>query len=188
MPFGPEPPQLLKQRFFFKGRKFSFEANRLRLPNKAEGEWECVRHPGGALAVPITPEGKFVLVRQYRFTARGRLLEFPAGTIEVDEDPLTTIEREIQEEIGYRASRWQKLGEFFVAPGYSDEIIHAYLAQQLEQLDNPPPLDADEDLVTVLMTADEVEQAIYAGELIDAKSICAFFMSRPLLNGQPPEL
>src|SRR5512146_1238149 len=81
MPFGPEPPQLLRQRFVYKGRKFSFEANRLRLPNKAEGEWECVRHPGGALAVPVTAEGKFVLVRQYRFTARGRILEFPAGTI-----------------------------------------------------------------------------------------------------------
>jgi ADP-ribose pyrophosphatase len=183
MPFGPEPPQLLKQRFFYKGRKFSFEANRFRLPNKAEGEWECVRHPGGALAVPITPEGKFVLVRQYRFTTRGRLLEFPAGTIEVGEDPLATIEREIQEEIGYRAQRWQKLGEFFVAPGYSDEIIYAFLAQELEHLENPPPPDVDEDLTTVVMTTDEVEQAIYSGELIDAKSICAFFMSRPFLHG-----
>ncbi|MDX2244848.1 MAG: NUDIX hydrolase [Leptolyngbyaceae cyanobacterium bins.302] len=184
MPFGPEPPQLLRQRFFYKGRKFAFEANRLRLPNKAEGEWECVRHPGGALAVPVTPEGKFVLVRQYRFTARGRLLEFPAGTIELDEDPATTIEREIQEETGYRAGSWQKLGEFFVAPGYSDEIIYAYLAQELELLETPPQPDVDEDLSTVLMTADEVEQAIYSGELTDAKSICGFFMARPFLNGQ----
>lgn len=182
MPFGPEPPQLLKQRFRYQGRKFAFEASRLRLPNQAEGEWECVRHPGGAMAVPITPEGKFVLVKQYRFTAKGRILEFPAGTIEPNEDPATTIKREIEEETGYRANQWQKLGEFFVAPGYSDEIIYAFLAQDLELLDNPPDPDIDEDLVTVLMTAAEVEQAIFSGDLTDAKSICGFFLARPFMS------
>ncbi|HBY81096.1 MAG TPA: NUDIX hydrolase, partial [Cyanobacteria bacterium UBA11148] len=101
MPQGLEPPQLLKQRLFYRGRKFNFEVNSLRLPNKAEGDWECIRHPGGALAVPITLEGKLVLVRQYRFAVQGRLLEFPAGTIEHNEDPEATIRREIEEEIGY---------------------------------------------------------------------------------------
>ncbi|EKQ70733.1 NTP pyrophosphohydrolase [Leptolyngbyaceae cyanobacterium JSC-12] len=182
MPFGPEPPQLLKQRFLYRGRKFAFEANRLRLPNKAEGEWECVRHPGGALAVPVTPDGKLVLVRQYRFTARGRILEFPAGTLEPDESPDETIKREIEEETGYRSDRWQKLGEFFVAPGYSDEIIHAFLAQDLELLENPPEHDIDEDLTVVLMTPQEVESAIYSGELSDAKSICSFMLARPFLQ------
>ena len=72
---GQEPPQLLEQRLFYRGRKFDFEVNRLRLPNQAEGDWECIRHPGGALAVPVTPEGKLILVRQYRFAVQGRLLE-----------------------------------------------------------------------------------------------------------------
>ncbi len=81
MAIGNEPPQLLKQRLQYRGRKFDFEVNNLRLPNASEGEWECIRHPGGALAVPITPEGKLVLVRQYRFAVQGRLLEFPAGTV-----------------------------------------------------------------------------------------------------------
>lgn len=182
MSFGGEPPQLLKQRMVYQGRKFSFEANRLRLPNKAEGEWECIRHPGGALAVPVTAEGQFVLVRQYRFAAQGRLLEFPAGTVELAESPEATIRREIEEETGYRAHRWQKLGEFFVAPGYSDEIIYAFLAQDLELLENPPGHDADEDLQTVLMTAEAVEKAIYCGDLVDAKSICAFMLARPFLS------
>lgn len=182
MPFGPEPPQLLKQRFRYQGRKFAFEANRLRLPNAAEGEWECVRHPGGAMAVPITRDGKLVLVKQYRFTAKGRILEFPAGTIEPGEDPAATIEREIQEETGYRAHDWQKLGEFFVAPGYSDEIIYAFLAQELEVLENPPARDLDEDLATVLMTIAEVEAAIYTGEICDAKSICGFFLAKAMLT------
>ncbi len=181
MPIGPEPPQLLKQKLFYRGRKFSFEVNRLRLPNKAEGDWECVRHPGGALAVPVTADGRLVLVRQYRFAAQGRLLEFPAGTIEPGEDPATTIHREIEEETGYRAHKWQTLGKFFLAPGYSDEVIYAFLALELEKLETPPQQDEDEDIETVLMTPQELEQAILAGEPIDSKSISSFFLARPHL-------
>jgi ADP-ribose pyrophosphatase len=183
MPLGRELPQLLKQRLFYKGRKFDFEVNRLRLPNKSEGEWECIRHPGGALAVPVTPEGKLVLVRQYRFAVQGRILEFPAGTLEYNEDPQDTIMREIEEETGYSAQKWHKLGEFFLAPGYSDEIIYAFLAQDLQKLETPPKQDEDEDIETVLMTPEELEKAILAGEPIDAKSITSFFLARPFLIG-----
>ncbi len=181
MALGQEPPQLLKQRFHYRGRKFDFEVNRLRLPNRAEGDWECIRHPGGALAVPVTPEGKLVLLRQYRFAVRGRLLEFPAGTVEHNEDPEETIQREIEEETGYRAHKWKKLGEFFLAPGYSDEIIYAFLAQDLERLEMPPNQDADEDIETVFLTPGQLEEAILAGEPVDAKSISSFFLARPFL-------
>lgn len=181
MPVRHEPPQMLKQRLVYQGRKFNFEVSRLRLPNKAEGEWECIRHPGGAVAVPFTAEGQLVLVRQYRFAACGRLLEFPAGTIEPHEDPEQTVVREIQEETGYRAKQWQKLGKFFLAPGYSDEIIYAFLATDLEKLKTPPQQDEDEDMETVLMTPDELEKAILSGEPVDAKSICCFMMAKPFL-------
>ncbi len=177
-----EPPDRLQDKLFYRGRKFNFEVARLRLPNGAIGDWECVRHPGGALAVPVTPEGKLVLVRQYRFAAEGRLLEFPAGTIEPNEDPFTTIQREIEEETGYHADRWQKLGQFYLAPGYSDEIIYAFLAQDLKKLETPPNQDEDEDIETVLMSPEELEQAIANGEPIDAKSICSFFLARPFLS------
>ncbi|MCL1472565.1 NUDIX hydrolase [Argonema antarcticum] len=181
MASGQEPPELLKQRLRYQGRKFNFEVSHLRLPNQAEGDWECIRHPGGALAVPVTSEGKLVLLRQYRFAAEGRLLEFPAGTIEPNEDPAQTIEREIEEETGYRAHKWQKLGQFFLCPGYSDEIIYAFLAQDLELLETPPEQDIDEDIETVLMTPQELEKAIWAGEPVDAKSISSFFLARPFL-------
>ena len=64
---GQEPPKILKQRLFYQGRKFNFEVSNLRLPNGVQGDWECIRHPGGSLAVPVTPEGKLVLLRQYRY-------------------------------------------------------------------------------------------------------------------------
>jgi ADP-ribose pyrophosphatase len=182
MATGREPPQLLKQRLVYQGRKFNFEVSHLRLPNKSEGDWECIRHPGGALAVPVTPDGKLVLLRQYRFALQGRILEFPAGTVEPHEDPEATIKREIEEETGYRAKQWQKLGEFPVAPGYSDELIYAFLAQDLEKLKTPPKGDADEDLENVLMTPEELEKAILDGEPVDAKSISSFFLARPFLK------
>ncbi|WP_427159296.1 NUDIX hydrolase [Aliinostoc sp. HNIBRCY26] len=181
MPLGRELPQLLKQRLFYKGRKFDFEVNRLRLPNKSEGEWECIRHPGGALAVPVTAEGKLILVRQYRFAIQGRILEFPAGTVEPNEDPLDTVTREIQEETGYSAQKWDKLGEFFLAPGYSDEIIYAYLARDLEKLENPPAQEADEDIEIVFFTPEAFEKAILEGEPVDAKTVSSFFLARPFL-------
>jgi ADP-ribose pyrophosphatase len=181
MPLGRELPQLLKRCLFYKGRKFDFEVNRLRLPNKSEGDWECIRHPGGALAVPVTPEGKLVLVRQYRFATQRRILEFPAGTLEQNENPLETIQREIEEETGYTSQRWDTLGEFFLAPGYSDEIIYAFLARDLTKLDNPPKQDEDEDIETVLMTPEELEKAILQGDPVDAKSISSFMLARRFL-------
>lgn len=181
MPLGRELPQLLKQRLFHKGCKFDFEVNRLRLFNKSEGECECIRHFGGALALPVTDDGKLILVRQYRFAVQGRLLEFPAGTVEPNEEPLETVKREIQEETGYRAHKWDKLGEFFLAPGYSDEIIYAFLARDLEKLETPPQQEEDEDIETVFLTPEELETAIREGEPVDAKTIASFFLARSLL-------
>lgn len=182
MSVNQEPSEILQKRLFYQGRKFSFEVNKLRLPNGVEGEWECVRHPGGALAVPVTPDGKLVLVRQYRFALECRVLEFPAGTVEVGEEPAETIRREVEEETGYRAHRWQSLGKFALAPGYSDEYIYAFLALDLTKLEKPPAQDEDEDIEVVLMTPEELEKAILAGDTIDAKTISSFFLARPWLS------
>jgi ADP-ribose pyrophosphatase len=184
MSITPELPQFLQSRLFFQGRKFSFEVNKLRLPNGTEGEWECVRHPGGALAVPVTNEGKLVLVRQYRVAVQKRLLEFPAGTVEVDEEPAITIKREIEEETGYSAKTWRNLGKFPLAPGYSDEYIYAFLAQDLEKLAEPPTQDDDEDIEVVTMSFKEFEETIFNGgcDSIDAKSISSYFLARPFLS------
>lgn len=182
MPLGNEPPQLLKQRLLHRGRKFNFEVNSLRLPNKAEGDWECIRHPGGALAIPVTTDGQLVLTRQYRFAVQGRLLEFPAGTVETNETPAQTIQREIEEEVGYTAKTWQSLGSFPLAPGYSDEFIYAFLATDLEPIDAPVEGDADEDIQVIHMTPNAFEQAIVNGEGVDAKSIASYFIAKPYLT------
>jgi ADP-ribose pyrophosphatase len=181
MPLGNEPAKLLSKKLHYQGRKFSFNVDRIELPNGVIGEWESIHHPGGAMVVPITNDGKLVLVKQYRFPTQGRILEFPAGTLEIGEDPATTVAREIQEETGYHANKWTNLGEFFLAPGYCDEIIYAYLAQDLEKLAVQPAGDDDEDIEVVLMTPAEFEAAIERGESIDAKSIAGYFLARKYL-------
>lgn len=176
-----EPPHLIQQKLNYQGRLFSFEVNKLRLPNQVEAELECIRHPGGALAIPLMADGKLILVKQYRFAVATRLLEFPAGTVEIHEDPAVTVKREIEEETGYRAHSWQYISKFPLAPGYSDEYIHTFLAKDLEQLTDPPAQDVDEDIEVVFMTPQNLEQAIRDGEPIDSKSISSFFLARPFL-------
>ena len=176
-----EPPQLLRRKLFYQGRKFSFEVNRYRLPNKVEGEMECIRHPGGALIVPVTSDGQLMLLRQYRFSVQRRILEFPAGTVEMGEDPSRTAEREVQEETGFQASNLRQIGEILLAPGYSDEVIYIFLATGLEKLEIPREQDEDEDIEVLLMSPGQVAEAIASGELTDAKSIAAYAMVRSLL-------
>lgn len=177
-----QPPQLIKHRFSFSGRKFGFDVNLLKLPNGVEGEYECIRHPGGALVIPITDEGKLVLVHQYRFAVSGRLYEFPAGTVEHDEQPLETVHREIQEETGYKGNTWYDLGKFPLAPGYSDEYIYVYVAKDLEKLANPPAQDEDEEINVVFFSPEELEKQIRSGLKVDAKTIAAFYLALPLLQ------
>lgn len=177
-----ELPQLLKPVAKYFGSKFNYEVNRLRLPNGAVGDYACVRHPGGALVVPFTEDGKLVLVKQYRFAMQGRIIEFPAGTIEMGDDALVTVQRELPEEAGYRAQNWRSLGKFPICPGYSDEWIFAYLATGLTKLENPPAQDEDEDIEVLLWTPEEFEIALRRGDRIDAKTIASFYLAKPFLT------
>ena len=141
-----EPSKIIEKIESLNSKKISFEVNKLELPIGIQGTFGTIRHPGAALAVPIKSDGKIIILRQYRFAVSRRILEFPAGTLEKEESPLTSIKRELKEESGYEASRWDPLGTMLPCPGYSDEVIHMFLAQDLSPIKNPPPGDDDEDL------------------------------------------
>ena len=148
-----------------------------------EGEFGIIRHPGAALAVPITDSGEVVILRQYRFACSRRILEFPAGTLELGESPLESIKREVQEESGYSAKRWDKLGEMLPCPGYSDETIHLFLARDLTKLEKKPEGDADEDIEVLKVAPRKLNEIIASGEeSLDGKTITAWFRACQLLN------
>ena len=148
-----------------------------------EGEFGVIRHPGAALAVPITDSGEVVFRRQYRFACSRRILEFPAGTLEAGESPLESIKREVQEESGYSAKRWDNLGEMLPCPGYSDETIHLFLARDLNKLEQKPEGDADEDIEVLKMAPEKLNEIIASGkESLDGKTITAWFRACQILN------
>jgi ADP-ribose pyrophosphatase len=179
----PEPARHLETTASLDARKIRFELNRMVLPIGLEGTFGVIRHPGASLAVPVLDDGRVVILRQYRFAVAGRLLEFPAGTLDEGEDPLTTMERELQEEAGYSASRWDSLGAMVPCPGYSDEVIHLFLARDLTPLEEPPAGDDDEDMEVLLMEPGELDAVLASGdEALDGKSVTAWFRARQVLG------
>ena len=141
-------------------RKIRFERNRIKLPMGVEATFGMIRHPGASLAVPITNDGQVVLLRQYRFAVQARLLEFPAGTLEEGEDPLESMQRELGEEAGYSAAKWDALGPMLPCPGYSDEVIHCFLARALVRV--PPPRQRPARLRLTLAQAGRVDTREHA--------------------------
>ena len=166
-----------------KTSKFSFEINRVQLPNGHEGEYGQIKFPNAALAVPITGDNKVILLRQYRFAVSRYLLEFPAGTLEIGETPINSIKREIQEEAGFKAEKWDKLGALVNAPGYSDEVIHLFLARDLNKLKSEVEGDLDEDIKVLILEPDELDHLISSGdEILDAKTVTAWFRAKQFLE------
>jgi ADP-ribose pyrophosphatase len=179
----PEPSRHLETTASLDARKIRFEINRIELPMGVQGSFGIIRHPGASLAVPVLDDGRVVLLRQYRFAVAARILEFPAGTLDDGEEPLGTMRRELQEEAGYSAERWDPLGVMLPCPGYSDERIHLFLARELTALEQPPAGDDDEDLEVLLLEPAALDAALASGdEYLDGKSLAAWFRARQLLG------
>ena len=180
---APEPARHLQTSASLDARKLRFEINRLQLPMGLEASFGVIKHPGASLAVPVLEDGRVVILRQYRFAVATRLLEFPAGTLDPGETPLSTMQRELQEEAGYSASQWDELGAMLPCPGYSDEVIYLFLARQLTPLQVQPAGDDDEDLEVLLLEPAALDAAIASGdEYLDGKSITAWYRAKQLLG------
>ena len=175
----PTQPQfdesVLKHETLYEGRIVKLYLETVRLPNGEEARREIIRHPGAVAIVPVDEEQRVTLVRQFRLAAGRHMLEVPAGTLEPGEEPLVCAERELQEEAGMFPGKLEALGGIFVAPGYSSEYIHLYLATDLRpsQLEG----DADEFLEVRSMLLTEALALIDSGELNDGKTITALLLA-----------
>ncbi|MFH1862245.1 MAG: NUDIX hydrolase [bacterium] len=132
---------------------------------------EVIRHPGASVIVPRLANGRYVMVRQYRHAVGEVMLEFPAGRLDSGENPLLCAQRELVEETGYRAANWTLLFRFHPAPGYSDEILWVYLAENLTSGKSQP--EPDEELMVTEFSPNELLQRFRAGEITDSKTVAA---------------
>lgn len=149
----------------------------MRLPNGRVVQLDIVQHPGAVVLVPVDAQGNIWFVRQYRHAAGTEMLELPAGTMERGEDIESCAYRELREEIGMAAGEVLKIGEFFMAPGYSTEYVYIYLATSLQPA--PLPGDDDEFIHVERMAAGEAFELAEKGQIPDAKTVAALSLARP---------
>ncbi|HLE23295.1 MAG TPA: NUDIX hydrolase [Anaerolineales bacterium] len=176
--------QILESEIVYRGRALSVRRDRVLLAGGQETSMDVVVHSGAVTLVPIDEDGSLWFVRQYRHSAGTVLLEFPAGTLEDGEPPEQCAERECREEIGMAPARLEHLGECFLAPGYSTEYMHFYLASGLTAA--PLSADSDEDITVERVRPERIPALIASGDLRDAKSLAALYLARAWLEGRRP--
>jgi ADP-ribose diphosphatase len=176
------PFETLNSEIVYPGRAFTIRRDTLRMPDGHETRLDIVQHVGSVIILPLDEQGNLLFVRQYRHATGMDLLELPAGTLDGGEAPEACARREVREEAGVAAGQLEELGGFYLAPGYSTEYMHVYLATELR----PDPLEADADeFLTVEPIPVEAALALAKnGGMPDAKSLAALLMAQSRLENR----
>lgn len=167
--------KVLSSQIVFQGNFLRIWRDDVELPNGHRSYREYIKHPGAAMIMPRLPNGKFLMIYQYRHSVGQVFLEFPAGKTDKGETTETTAARELQEEVGYKPGKLTLLTYIHPVIGYSNEKIDLYLAEELSPA--PKHTDPDELLETVELSLDEIEEKIWKNEITDVKTqIGAFWL------------
>ena len=166
-------------RRMFEGRVVSLDLEDVVLPNGAQAVFEVVRHPGGAAIVAVDVEQRVCLLNQLRPAVNRWLWELPAGKLDGAEDPLATARRELEEESGVRAHRWQSLGECYSSPGVFTEVVRLFLATGLETATARP--EAHEIFTVAWVPLAEACQRALAGDIVDSKTVIGLLRAQAAL-------
>lgn len=161
----------------YSGRVVSLDVDRVRLPDGGESVREVVRHAGAVVILPKLDTGGIAFVRQFRYPIESELLEFPAGTLEPGEEAPACAARELVEETGWQAERLDEIGSFFSTPGFTDEVLHSYIATGLVRSEDGIAPEADEFIEVVVLSAREAISMAQRGELRDAKTLATLFLA-----------
>ncbi len=170
----------VKTEYPYRGKLLTLRVDTVKLPNGQEAKREIVEHPGAAVIVAVDGAGQVLLVRQYRHAVGRDLLELPAGTRDKGERPDQTATRELEEETGYTAGRWDPLAHFYSSPGILTEEMYVYLARDLAEGTSRP--ESDEDLHLVKLPLNEAIRKVESGEIVDAKSIVGLLLAQKKLE------
>jgi ADP-ribose pyrophosphatase len=161
--------KILSSETVFHGRVFDVRREQVQEPNGVEAAREFVVHNGSVVVLPVFDDGRMLLVCQYRHSVGGYLWELVAGRMELGENPLPGAKRELLEETGYTARRWEKILDVFPTPGFVSERMVVYVARDLRAGAAHP--EEDERITPRAFTPREIESWIRDGKLRDAKSI-----------------
>ncbi|EGQ3485576.1 NUDIX hydrolase [Staphylococcus pseudintermedius] len=156
----------------YKGKIIEVEKHKVSLPNNETAYREVVKHNGAVAICALTPDQQVILVKQYRKALEQELLEIPAGKLEPGEDRESAAMRELEEETGYKAKKLTLIGEVYGTPGFSNEKISVYFADNL--VEGKVNLDEDEFVEKVLYSLDDLKKAVEARTIEDAKTFIAF--------------
>ena len=168
--------ELKKSETLLQGRVFKVRRDTLTTPDERETKLEIIEHNGSVVLVPLDKEGNLLFVRQYRHAAGKDLLELPAGARDGEEPFEKCAARELREETGLEAGSLQKVGEFYLVPGYSTEFMAVFLSTDLKE--NPLEADEDEFLQVEKIPSKQALQMAEKGRIQDAKSLAALFLAR----------
>lgn len=170
----------LSSELVFDGRLLKIYRDKVELTNGGTSNREVVHHPGGAAVVALDDDGNVYLERQFRYPYHKVVTEIPAGKLEPGEDPFDAIQRELQEEIGAAAGRWDVLGYIMPSVGYTDEMLYLYLARDLTFGERH--LDQGEFLEPFKLPFGEALARAADGRLSDAKTVAALFRADKLMR------
>ena len=159
----------INSKIIHEGKILTLTVDSIRLPGGKESIRELVLHKGGVTIVPQPDPDKIVLIKQYRYAVKKALWELPAGTLKINEEPLLSAKRELKEETGYIAKKWDSLGIVYPLPGYSSEVLYLFKATELE--DGEPEPDPDENIEVKVLDLKQAWTMVKDGEIRDAKSI-----------------
>lgn len=174
------PFELIKSEMILQGRAFKIRRDSLKTPEGLETKLEIIEHGGSVVILPVDNEGNILFVRQYRHATGQDLLELPAGTRDGAEPYADCAARETREETGMEAGSLEKIGEFYLAPGYSTEFMAAFLATNLRH--NPLNPDEDEVLSMERIPVKRAFELALSGGLPDAKSLAVLLLAKPHLE------
>jgi ADP-ribose pyrophosphatase len=155
----------------FKGKVFSIDRDRVRMPNGRTVTVDVVRHTRSVVLVPVPEPGKVILVRQYRYAVNAFLWELPAGSVDEGESPEEAARRECHEEIGLIPSTIVRLSAMYPTPGYCDEEMVFFRLSGLEQTDESAAVDEDEDIETKIFELRDARNMVRSGEIQDMKTL-----------------
>ncbi|MDQ0213766.1 ADP-ribose pyrophosphatase [Oikeobacillus pervagus] len=157
----------------FKGKVIQVQVDDVELPDGKMGKREIVKHPGAVAIIPITNEGKIVMVEQYRKPLNRSIVEIPAGKLEPGEEPETTARRELEEETGYVCKKITPLISFYTSPGFANELLHVFLAEGLKKKENAKAADEDEFVRLEELSLEEAASYLKEQRIMDVKTAYA---------------